>query len=109
MLEKNVVNKIKQALEKEYPNCFQFKSHGGKYQKIGLPDIIGCINGIFVGIEVKAPGLEDTLTKIQAENIQRIIMAGGIAFMSTSPEHTIKELKVRIKEWKVRRVLRNTK
>ena len=88
MLESTVVKKIRRYLKHDYPNCFEFKSHGGKYQSVGLPDIICCINGKFVGIEVKAPGKENTLTAIQQHTIELIRQAGGIAFMASSPEDT---------------------
>jgi hypothetical protein len=96
MLEKYVVKEIREALGKNYPGCFHFKSHGSMYQIIGLPDIICSIKGRFVGIEVKAPGKEDTLTKIQKKVIQDINNSGGIAFMATSGEQAIQELRGRL-------------
>jgi len=59
----------------------------------GLPDIIGCHKGRFIGIEVKEPGKEDELTEIQKQRIKEINMAGGIAFMATSPEQVINKLR----------------
>jgi hypothetical protein len=100
-MENAVVKKIREAIKKEYPKAFQFKSHGGMYQRSGLPDIICSINGIFVGIEVKDVGKENTLTKIQQHNLDVINESGGIAFMSSSATHTIKELKRRIKKWEI--------
>lgn len=63
---------------------FYFKSHGGAYQVVGLPDIIGCYKGRFIGIEVKLPGKEATFTRIQKDRIDKITRAGGVGFMTTS-------------------------
>lgn len=93
MKESTVVKHIvEKALDRYFPG-FYFKTHGGLYQRVGLPDIIGLHKGRFIGIEVKVPGKEDTLTEKQAQTIKRIQLAGGIAFMATSPEQVIIKLK----------------
>ncbi len=38
------------------PGCFFFRATGGRGQMGGLPDIIVCWRGRFVGLEVKQPG-----------------------------------------------------
>jgi hypothetical protein len=43
--------------------------------KAGVPDIIACLNGKFIGIEVKRPGKFPT--PIQCGVLQRIRLAGG--------------------------------
>ena len=48
-------------------------------QMVGLPDIIGIIQGRFVGIEVKASG--GRLSGMQARRLQDIQKAGGIALI----------------------------
>jgi hypothetical protein len=61
-----------------------FKTHGDPRQRRGLPDIIGSYRGQFIGLEVKLPGREDTLTSLQADTLQSIRKAGGIGVMATS-------------------------
>lgn len=51
--------------------------HQSGTQTIGLPDIIGCYEGEFYGLEVKRPGRESTLTVRQAFILRRIRDAGG--------------------------------
>jgi len=46
-------------------------------QLMGLPDIIGCYKGWFVGIEAKRPGRSPT--KMQHYIMKRIEAAGGFA------------------------------
>lgn len=84
-LERDYVKGIRRMLETKYPG-FYFKSHGGPYQIAGLPDLVGCHKGIFIGIEVKQPGKEDTLKPVQKLRIRQIRNAGGIAFMATTAE-----------------------
>lgn len=50
--EKNLENKIKDFLKKN--NIYHFKTKGGIYGTIGLPDLVICINGKFVGLELKS-------------------------------------------------------
>ena len=95
--ESTVVKNIRKSLDSQYPG-FYFKVYGSAFQKVGIPDIVGLHKGKFIAIEVKAPGKEKNLTKIQEACIEKIKLAGGIAFMSSSPEHTIHELDKVFKE-----------
>lgn len=52
---------------------------GGEFTKAGIPDLICCINGIFVAIEVKASnGRPSELQKYEIEEIKK---SNGIAFV----------------------------
>jgi len=90
--ESRLQKKIQDRILKEYPHTFIFKSHGGPYQRSGLPDLMFVIDGYFFGVEVKLPGKENTLTKLQQFTIEEIRKANGTAFMSTDPDHTIEEI-----------------
>lgn len=63
---------------------FWVVTHGGQFQQGGLPDIIGCYGGWFVGLEVKLPGKEHTLTARQTHALKSIRDAGGKSKMVTS-------------------------
>lgn len=56
----------------------------------GTPDILACVDGRFVAIEVKTP--TGRLTKLQKYHIDRIIEAGGVAFVATSVDDVIEKL-----------------
>jgi len=57
----------------------------------GFPDLIGCVNGLFIGIEVKLPGKEKTLTERQILVLDELREKGkALAFMCTSPEEAVK-------------------
>lgn len=61
------------------PAGWYVKIWGGGYQKSGIPDILACVNGYFVGIEVKAQ--DGKPSELQLLNVQRINDAGGFAFV----------------------------
>lgn len=98
--ETKVVKGIMGMLNEHFPG-FWFKTHGGLYQRVGLPDILGVHRGRFIGIEVKCPGKEDTLTMVQRNTLDKIRRFGGVGFMSTSPEHTRKQLRKEMKLWPI--------
>jgi len=50
--------------------------------KRGTPDILACLNGKFLAIEVKAP--TGKLSPMQAVQLGRITTCGGIAFAAYS-------------------------
>ncbi len=86
--EAKLSKKIRLALGREVGGLWT-KVHGGPFQSAGLPDIIGCVQGRFVGIEVKRPGREHTLAPLQRSTLDAIQSEGGIAFMSTSVEESV--------------------
>jgi len=68
---------------------FWFVTHADHLGEAGLPDIVGCYNGRFVGLEVKLPGKEHTLTERQSRVLARINKAGGIGAMVTTTDQAM--------------------
>ena len=77
MLERDIVTAIKKYLASLGSDVFFWKEHGSVYGTNGVPDIICCYKGRFLGLECKLPG--GRLTKIQKRTIEKINRAGGIA------------------------------
>src|SRR4051812_35297147 len=76
--------RIRKGLEQEFgDDIYIFKEHGGRYSH-GVPDLVGCYEGTFIGLEVKVPGHENRVTKLQQSNLDRIEKAGGIAAVVSS-------------------------
>ena len=75
--EKIFENKIKDFL-KEY-GCWHVKFFANAYTKAGIPDILACVNGYFVGIEVKAKNGKPS--DLQIYNLQKIEDSGGFAVL----------------------------
>lgn len=73
--EKNFENKVKKFLEEE--GCYYIKTHGDRFSRIGVPDLIICCNGNFIGIELKAPNGKPS--PLQEHHISKIREAGGLA------------------------------
>lgn len=83
-ITKKIMKKLKEM------GVFRYKTHGAIDQQRGLPDIIVCHHGYFVGIEVKVPG--KSATPLQALTIKQIQQAGGIAGVVHSWEETLELL-----------------
>ena len=90
-VEKKIENDIKKYIE-SLPNSYIEKIHGGsQFQSVGIPDLIACVNGRFVGIEVKRPK-GGVVSKVQQVKINLINMAGGVALVATSVDEVKFEL-----------------
>lgn len=72
--------------------AYYLKVHGSAYQPSGTPDLLACVNGRFVGIEVKKPkgGITSPLQKFKIKEIQK---SGGIAFVANSLDVVKREFK----------------
>ena len=65
-----------ERLRGEYPSAYLRKVHGSPFQHAGIPDIIGCIEGYFVGLEVKTDS--GHVSKIQKLEGEGIVKSQGI-------------------------------
>lgn len=76
--EKNFENKVKKFIEES--SGWQVKFFANRMTKTGIPDILACINGHFVAIEVKATnGKPSELQKYHRDMIN--VKASGIAII----------------------------
>lgn len=80
MKEKQLENNIKRYLFEK--NIYHFKVHGSSFMEPGIPDIIACVNGFFVGIEVKRPGAKNTQTEQQKIHERNINKSNGIYLLT---------------------------
>ncbi len=62
------------------------KTHGGRYQRAGLPDFVLCVDQVFVGIEVKSPKEPAAPSPLQAHELGKIRAAGGVTSCVNSLE-----------------------
>ena len=82
MKEKKVLEKwVKQQVVKRLKerNVYYFFPVAGAYTSIGVPDIVACIRGKFVGIECKAGN--NRATELQLRNLEAIRDNGGHAWV----------------------------
>lgn len=73
MKEKPFENKVKKLLEKNGAWFVKFFANG--FTKRGVPDLLACVNGRFLAIEVK--GDDGAPTDLQLYNLALITKAGG--------------------------------
>jgi len=69
----------------------------GGFGKSGVPDIVGCLRGRFVGIECKAPGKRSTVTELQKMRLQEIAAAGGF----TAVVDSVSDLRDLLDTWEL--------
>ena len=91
--ESKVKSRIKLILEDL--RCYYFMPIGGPYSRIGVPDFVGCLNGMFFSIEAKAG--KGKTTALQARELQRIKDAGGFAIVVN--EENVDLLKAMLERW----------
>lgn len=72
------VKKRAVALLKE-AGAYYFYPVTSGYGSSGVPDIVACLRGRFVGIECKAGA--NVPTKLQSKNLADIVTAGGLSIV----------------------------
>lgn len=76
--EKTFENKVKRFLKDN--GAWVLKYWGGAaYTKAGIPDLLVCLNGYFIGIELKAS--KGRISDLQRYQLRLIEQAGGIGFV----------------------------
>ena len=78
MSESNFQKKIIKYLESI--DAYVFKHNASAISKAGVPDLICCYRGLFIGIEVKKDN-KSKPTELQKYNINKINECGGIGFV----------------------------
>ena len=88
--EGKVKAKVKKVLDQL--NCYYFFPATGGFGRSGVPDIIGCLEGRFFGIECKANGGKPTA--LQLKQLEKIEWNGGLAYVVD--ENNVDDLKEEI-------------
>ena len=94
--EHGVQEAIRKRVPKKWPGSYLIKTVGGPYQVPGLPDLLGCVGGLFVGLEVKYPKPGESeehararATPQQLNQIELINAAGGAAGVVMSVQEAL--------------------
>ena len=75
--ERLVKNKVVAQLKAL--GAYYFYPVNGGFGASGVPDIVACYKGRFIGIECKAG--KNTPTALQSREIDKIVAAGGVAMV----------------------------
>lgn len=86
--ESRLSRKIQETLRAQ--GYFCFKVHGSEMMMAGLPDIIVCAHGLFIGLETKNPETREDVSPRQAYVHDKIRQAGGGAIVVCSPAEALK-------------------
>lgn len=73
--EKKVKDKVVGTLKQKGAYYFFPATHG--FGRSGVPDVVACVDGAFLGIECKAG--KNKPTALQVRELEAIRMAGGVA------------------------------
>lgn len=76
--EKKFETKVKKWLD-SLEDVWYFKVHGNAATGAGIPDIIACVNSLWVGFEIKAE--DGKLSEIQKAKFRQIFNDGGLVFV----------------------------
>lgn len=85
--ESKLSRRIMDAIRVE--GYFCFKVHGSEYMMAGLPDIIVCAEGLFIGLETKNPETRDNVSPRQRYVHSLIEDAQGVARVVCSPAEAL--------------------
>lgn len=88
-VKKKVVAQLKEL------RAYYFYPVTGGYGRSGVPDIIGCYEGLFFGIECKAG--KNKPTPLQEKNLKEIRDAGGLDMVVN--EDNMHEVANELREW----------
>ena len=100
--EKNLENRLKDFLKKEECWCLKYWAGGG-FTKSGIPDLLICCNGYFIGAEIKASKGKPSL--LQIRELTKIQKAGGIGVLVyPDDEVTFRRMVIELKAFNMRKV-----
>ena len=76
--EKNFEDRVKRFLKEHH--CWYVKYWGGgSFTKAGIPDLLVCCNGYFMGVELKSS--RGKATDLQKASLKKITHANGIGIV----------------------------
>ena len=93
MSKKQNENKVKESVQKYLDSlgAYHIKEHGSIYMRAGIPDIICCYKGRFIGIETKDG--DNKASELQLAHGRKIKRNDGIFIIAYSVEDVRKEFK----------------
>jgi hypothetical protein len=79
--EGKVKKHITDMLKAYGKDVYYFMPSANGFGKAGVPDIVVCVYGVFVGIEVKADKRMNPPTALQEKNLNEIVAARGASLV----------------------------
>ncbi len=85
--ESRLQRRIRKHLEEIYVGSWWVKFHGGPFTPAGVPDLLGCIAGRMICLEVKQPGESPSI--LQVKTLERLGRAGAIVGVVTCVQDAV--------------------
>lgn len=79
--EGKVKDAIKKMLKSYGERVYYFMPAMGSFGRSGVADIIVCVEGLFLAVEVKADARKNPPTPLQRKNLEEVRAAGGASFV----------------------------
>jgi hypothetical protein len=92
--EARLVKRIQAYITTKGGRSFKIMGDEEGRQEAGIPDLLVCYRGFFIGLEVKQPGAEHTVRPRQKHILKQIEESGGIAEVVSSVEQVAMILEV---------------
>jgi len=83
--------RVQQQIIRRLRECGVYVVKTVAASRAGTPDLLACIGGRFVGIEVKRPGKK--ATPLQELHLEEIRDAGGVAFIAHGFDEVLEQLR----------------
>lgn len=80
--EGKLVSNTRKFLRDQGARPFKIQGDGENFQEVGIPDLLVCYKGRFLGLEAKMPGGKPSAKQIAV--LDEIAEAGGIAAVFTT-------------------------
>jgi hypothetical protein len=97
--ESRLSSRIIQRLREEWGvKIFVFKVWGNEHQMAGVPDILGCVEGKFFGLETKLPETREDVSARQTYVHRWIQESGGFVRVVTSPAEAVSAVRELLSE-----------
>lgn len=94
--ETQLVKAIEGRIRGQWPDAWLLKVHGGGYQRVGVPDLLVCVEGLFIAMEVKhqKPGesverLQGRVTVSQRKELRDLEKAGAACSVVWSVDQAV--------------------
>lgn len=82
--EGKLVSATRSLLKEKGARPFKIQGDSDSFQEVGIPDLLVCYKGRFVGLEAKMPGNKPTAK--QKAVLDEIVQTGGYAIAYTTVE-----------------------
>lgn len=82
--EGKLVSNARKAVATRGGRAFKIQGGADSFQEIGIPDLLVCYRGRFIGAEAKMPGNHPTVKQLAVLN--EIVDAGGYGIVFTTVE-----------------------